>query len=34
MPKTNDELLKVSGFDKIRISNYGVDIVDIVKKHS
>ncbi len=34
MPKTNDELLKVSGFDKLRVSNYGDEILSIIKKHS
>lgn len=33
MPKTREELLKVSGFGEIKVEKYGADILEIIKKY-
>ncbi|WP_084031716.1 HRDC domain-containing protein [Anaerobacillus arseniciselenatis] len=32
-PSTSDELLKISGFGKVKVEKYGVEIIEIIKKY-
>ncbi|OIJ09307.1 hypothetical protein BKP35_16685 [Anaerobacillus arseniciselenatis] len=32
-PSTSDELLKISGFGKVKVEKYGAEIVEIIKKY-
>ncbi len=32
-PSTSDELLKISGFGKVKVDKYGVEIIEIIKKY-